>query len=195
MQAKLTPHFILSLLTDIANLSILENAPKTNQMAVALAQYLKYSLCTTGDNILLSEELKQIESYFNMLKIKYDNAFTYSITAKKELAMLRIPSHILFPFLDRAASLITVNTGHLDISISISCENGYTTIDIVSDGNPDSSFKNFPDNDTFRSLISNIRQRLYSIFGNNYEIKESYQNNSKIHDIIKLPISHEERIM
>ena len=31
--------------------------------------------------------------------------------------------------------------------------------------------------------------------GNNYEIKESYQNNSKIHDIIKLPISHEERIM
>ena len=104
--------------------------------------------------------------------------------------------------LDRAASLITVNTGHLDIAISIFCENGYTTIDIVSDYNPDneesnpaSSFKNFPDNDTFRSLISNIRQRLYSIFGNNYEIKESYQNNSKIHDIIKLPISHEERIM
>ena len=27
MQAKLTPHFILSLLTDIANLSVLENAP------------------------------------------------------------------------------------------------------------------------------------------------------------------------
>ena len=202
MQAKLTPHFILSLLTDIANLSVLENAPKTNQMAVALAQYLKYSLCTTGDNILLSDELKQIESYFEMLKIKYEDAFTYSITAKKEIDMLRIPSHILFPFLDRAASLITVNTGHLDIAISISCENGYTTIDIVSDYNPDneesnpaSSFKNFPDNDTFRSLISNIRQRLYSIFGNNYEIKESYQNNSKIHDIIKLPISHEERIM
>lgn len=202
MQAKLTPHFILSLLTDIANLSVLENAPKTNQMAVALAQYLKYSLCTTGDNILLSDELKQIESYFNMLKIKYEDAFIYSITAKKEIDMLRIPSHILFPFLDRAASLITVNTGHLDIAISISCENGYTTIDIVSDYNPDneesnpaSSFKNFPDNDTFRSLISNIRQRLYSIFGNNYEIKESYQNNSKIHDIIKLPISHEERIM
>ena len=202
MQAKLTPHFILSLLTDIANLSVLENAPKTNQMAVALAQYLKYSLCTTGDNILLSDELKQIESYFNMLKIKYEDAFTYSITAKKEIDMLRIPSHILFPFLDRAASLITVNTGHLDIAISIFCENGYTTIDIVSDYNPDneesnpaSSFKNFPDNDTFRSLISNIRQRLYSIFGNNYEIKESYQSNSKIHDIIKLPISHEERIM
>lgn len=84
MQAKLTPHFILSLLTDIANLSVLENAPKTNQMAVALAQYLKYSLCTTGDNILLSDELKQIESYFNMLKIKYEDAFTYSITAKKK---------------------------------------------------------------------------------------------------------------
>lgn len=83
MQAKLTPHFILSLLTDIANLSVLENAPKTNQMAVALAQYLKYSLCTTGDNILLSDELKQIESYFNMLKIKYEDAFTYSITAEK----------------------------------------------------------------------------------------------------------------
>ena len=81
MQAKLTPHFILSLLTDIANLSVLENAPKTNQMSVALAQYLKYSLCTTGDNILLSEELKQIESYFNMLKIKYEDAFTYSITS------------------------------------------------------------------------------------------------------------------
>lgn len=65
-------------------------------MAVALAQYLKYSLCTTGDNILLSDELKQIESYFNMLKIKYEDAFTYSITAKKEIDMLRIPSHILF---------------------------------------------------------------------------------------------------
>ena len=58
-------------------------------MAVALAQYLKYSLCTTGDNILLSDELKQIESYFNMLKIKYEDAFTYSITAKKEIDMLK----------------------------------------------------------------------------------------------------------
>ena len=45
MKAKLNPHFILSLLTDISNLSILENAVKTNQMAVSLAQYLKYSLC------------------------------------------------------------------------------------------------------------------------------------------------------
>ncbi|MDY5244568.1 MAG: hypothetical protein SPH40_05185 [Anaerobutyricum soehngenii] len=116
--------------------------------------------------------------------------------------MLRIPSHILFPFLDRAASLITVNTGHLDIAICISYENGYIIIDIVSDFNPEhtednpaSSFKNFPDNTTFHSLIKNIRQRLHSIFGNDYEIKESYQDNSKIHDIIKLPISHEERIM
>ena len=116
--------------------------------------------------------------------------------------MLRIPSHILFPFLDRATSLITVNTGHLDIAICISCENGYIIIDIVSDFNPDqtednpaSSFKNFPDNTAFHSLIKNIRQRLHSIFGNDYEIKESYQDNSKIHDIIKLPISHEERIM
>ena len=178
MKAKLNPHFILSLLTDISNLSILENAVKTNQMAVLLAQYLKYSLCTTGDNILLAEELKQIESYFDMLKIKYEDALTYSITIKKNIDMLRIPSHILFPFLDRAASLITVNTGHLDIAICISYENGYIIIDIVSDFNPEhtednpaSSFKNFPDNTTFHSLIKNIRQRLHSIFGNDYEIK------------------------
>ena len=165
-------------------------------------QYLKYSLCTTGDNILLSDELKQIESYFNMLKIKYEDAFTYSITAKKEIDMLRIPSHILFPFLDRAASLITVNTGHLDIAISISCENGYTTIDIVSDYNPDneesnpaSSFKNFRIMIRF-ALLSAISDRDSTAFlAIIMKFKESYQNNSKIHDIIKLPISHEERIM
>lgn len=41
MKAKLNPHFILSLLTDISNLSILENAVKTNQMAVLLAPIFK----------------------------------------------------------------------------------------------------------------------------------------------------------
>lgn len=202
MQAKLNPHFILSLLTDIANLSILENAAKTNKMAVSVAQYLKYSLCTVGDNILLSQELEQIESYFNMLKVKYEDHFFYSITTKKEIDMLRIPSHILFPFLDRASSLITLTTGYLKVSISVYCENGYLIITILSDYNPDNiagntdcSFKNFPDNDTFHSLVSNIRQRLHSIFGNDYKIKETYHDNLTIHDMIKLPVTHEERII
>ena len=202
MQAKLNPHFILSLLTDAANLSILENASKTNKMLVALAQYLKYSLCTVGDNILLTQELEQIESYFDMLKIKYGDNFTYSITTKKEIDMLRIPSHILFPFLDRSASIITVNTGHLKISLSVYCEDNYLVINILSDYNPDNlsdnadfSFKNFPDNDTFHFLVNNIRQRLHSIFGNDYKIKENYPDNSVIHNIIKLPISQEERII
>lgn len=202
MKAKLNPHFVLSSLTDIANLSILENATKTNKMIVAVAQYLKYSLCTVGDNILLTQELEQMESYFNMLKIKYEDNFTYSITTKKGIDMLRIPSHILFPFLDRSTSLITLMTGYLKISISIYCENDYLIINILSDYNPDNiagnteaSFKNFPGNDTFRSLISNIRQRLHSIFGNDYKIKENYHNDLTIHDMIKLPVSHEERII
>lgn len=202
MKAKLNPRFVLSSLTDIANLSILENATKTNKMVVAVAQYLKYSLCTVGDNILLTQELEQIESYFNMLKIKYEDNFTYSITTKKGIDMLRIPSHILFPFLDRSTSLITLMTGYLKISISIYCENDYLIINILSDYNPDNiagnteaSFKNFPDNDTFRSLISNIRQRLHSIFGNDYKIKENYHNDLTIHDMIRLPVSHEERII
>lgn len=200
--AKTNPHFLLGSLTDLSNLALLENAPNTNRMVVRLAQLLRHTLCDTSESITLAKEFEQIAIYFSMLKIKYKENFTYSMTMKKEMDMQKIPSHVLFCFLERMVSFITLNTGKLHIDLGAVCENDFIVIQITADYNPDkaagnteSSFKNFPDSDNFHTTVSHIRQRLYSIFGNKYEIKEHYHANTRIENLIKFPIYYNERIL
>lgn len=73
LKGKLPKQFMLNLLTTISSFSIIENANRTENIIAEMAGVLRYYLDNTSEIISLSEELKQIELYLDVLRQQYDD--------------------------------------------------------------------------------------------------------------------------
>ena len=72
LKGKLPKQFMLNLLTTVSSFSILENASRTENITAEMASVLRYYLDNSSEVISLSEELKQIECYLDILRQQYD---------------------------------------------------------------------------------------------------------------------------
>lgn len=78
LKGKLPKQFMLNLLTTVSSFSILENASRTENITAEMASVLRYYLDNSSEVISLSEELKQIECYLDILRQQYDNPIRVS---------------------------------------------------------------------------------------------------------------------
>ncbi len=204
LKAQMNPYFIMNRLTDIANLAVLEGASKTNEMAVSFAEYLKYSFYDNAETILLTEEFENIERYLTMIKIKYDNAVTFSVTMKKEMEMQRIPTHILLPFVEKAVFHITENKekqGQIEITawyqeeqVCISVKDDASYQEAKQDEKLSRFYRSMIGEDAVNTSVINARQRLQALFGDKYKLIEHSGINGK-ENIIQFPMYFRERVV
>lgn len=89
-------------MNSISNLAAIEDSPKTNEMIVMFADYLKQSLGSQKSYTNLSDEFENIEKYLKIQKVKYGDLLQYSINMNEKMHYQRIPSHIIMPFVEYA---------------------------------------------------------------------------------------------
>ncbi len=82
LKGKLPKQFMLNLLTTVSSFSILENASRTENITAEMASVLRYYLDNSSEVISLSEELKQIECYLDILRQQYDNRLEYGVLSE-----------------------------------------------------------------------------------------------------------------
>ncbi|EDP69759.1 possible sensor protein [Flavobacteriales bacterium ALC-1] len=105
LRAQINPHFIFNSLSSIQHLV-------TNNNRVSALIYLsKFSRLTRNilessieTNAVLSEEIKMLKDYLELESLRFDNAFSYSITIDDKLNIdtVEIPFMILQPFVENA---------------------------------------------------------------------------------------------
>jgi len=83
LKSQLNPHFLFNTLNNIYSLS-LYNSPKTSESIGKLSDILDYVLYRCDDKFVpLSGELKMIEDYISLEKLRYDNRL--KVTLEKNL--------------------------------------------------------------------------------------------------------------
>jgi two-component system sensor histidine kinase YesM len=102
LQEQIKPHFLYNTFDAISALILLEKNKEAYTMIKALGNFYKTSLSSGKEIIPINEEIKTVENYLTILKMRYKDIFTTEFHIDNEIVHYKIPKLILQPFVENA---------------------------------------------------------------------------------------------
>ena len=135
LKAKFDPYEILDNVTSLLNLTVIEEAPVTNEMLVLFIDYLKYMYTEKDTFVPVAGELEHAEQYLEFQKKRYGDKLEYSIQVPQSMHLYKIPSHVLLPFIKNAFyNGVMLKKGGGKITVTGAIQNGNVILEIVDTG-------------------------------------------------------------
>jgi two-component system sensor histidine kinase YesM len=104
-------------------------------MVIALGDLMRISINKDKDFITIGEELKYIEDYLTIQKIRYRDKFTVDINVEPELLNKRIPKLVVQPVVENAiVHGIEKKIGKGSLVIHGTTDSGFLFFKIIDDG-------------------------------------------------------------
>lgn len=138
LRAQMNPHFIFNALNSIQRMYLEGNLDKASAFMSDFAELMRKILDNSALNAIpLKEELKTLEYYMNLEKLRCQDKFNYSIHLDPtiDLQSTRVPPLVIQPFVENAIwHGILPKEGNGEIHIHISKERNKLKIEIVDNG-------------------------------------------------------------
>jgi len=161
LQAQIEPHFLFNTLSNV--LSLLDTDPKKGKaMLVDFIQYLRASLSKIRqEKATLGQEMEMIEAYLSIFKIRMGDRLNYKIELPQNLETISFPAMLIQPLVENAIKHgLEPKVDGGEILISGEAKDGILRLEVVDTGDGFKGGKNFG------MGLSNIRERLQSLYGN-----------------------------
>ena len=161
LQAQIEPHFLFNTLSNV--LSLLDTDPKKGKsMLIDFIQYLRASLSKIREQkATLGQEMEMIQAYLNIFKVRMGDRLNYKIDLPEKLKANSFPPMLIQPLVENAIKHgLEPQIAGGDIFISGEVKDGILRLEVVDTG---AGFKN---GKNFGMGLSNIRERLQSLYGN-----------------------------
>ncbi len=125
MQAQLNPHFLYNTLDTMKWVAKANHVPEVATMSASLAGILRSSI-SEKQFVTLAQELKLIENYCEIQRIRFDDRFDVTIDVPEEIKEAIIPKLILQPLVENAIihGMDEAESGHIYIAALKMAENG-----------------------------------------------------------------------
>lgn len=117
MQAQLNPHFLYNTLDTIKWVAKANHVPEVATMSASLAGILRTSISQT-QFVRLSEEIKLIQNYCDIQRIRFDDKFDITIDIPGDVMQAIIPKLILQPIIENAIihGMDEMDNGHIYVA-------------------------------------------------------------------------------
>lgn len=118
LQAQITPHFIYNSLDAILSLIEQQRYDEAKEMTFALSDFFRISLSKGKDWITIATEIRHVEDYLKILKIRYGEMLNYCIEVPEEIERFDILKMILQPIVENAVyhgTKFTRKVGKIDV--------------------------------------------------------------------------------
>jgi sensor histidine kinase YesM len=182
LMARMNPHFLFNGLNSIASLATID-APKTEKMAIALADFYKYA--SNRENKSLSsvrEELDLLDSYLDVEQIRYGEKLVVSKTIDETVLDCKIPFMILQPLVENAVKHgYGAESDKINIDIKVDRRDEHINIFIFDKGKP------FSDEMQTGFGLHSISRKLLIIYDDRFELKMI--NEPSKHVFLRIPNS------
>ncbi|MGN1142903.1 MAG: PocR ligand-binding domain-containing protein [Oliverpabstia sp.] len=204
IKAQMSPPFMMNMLTNIANLSVMEDAPKTNEMTIAYAEFVKYNICQDAGIGKLISEIENIERFMKIMSIQYEDRFSYSVHIQKGMEFQKIPRYILMPYIQKGFQYLLKNSsGKFRMEITSFYKDEVVFIHIKNIGETehetseveDSGYSNMVENEVLDLSLENARRRMNFLFGDDFDFIEQKTKSGTIEYTIKFPVCFKERVI
>jgi len=102
LQEQVKPHFLYNSLDIVIKLSEMNRNGEARRAVRRLADYYRNSLSDSKEIITISQEIKIVEDYLELQKIRYQDVFNYQINVDEDILQMLIPKLTLQPLIENA---------------------------------------------------------------------------------------------
>jgi len=162
LQAQIEPHFLFNTLSNV--LSLLDTNPqKGKSMLVDFIQYLRASLAKSREEkATLGQEMEMIQAYLSIYKVRMGDRLQYKIDLPHNIAAVSFPPMLIQPLVENAIKHgLEPKVDGGEILIRGVEKDGILRLEIIDSG------MGFKAQRESGMGLSNIRERLFSLYGNN----------------------------
>ena len=137
LRAQMQPHTFLNGITTISNMTYNKAPEEIRKYISDFAGFTRYMLHTATDWTTVEEELKHIDNYVGMQKLRFPNSIELSFDVPEEVQARKIPYLILFSLVENSFkhAMTLVNTMFVKISGEVYEEPGFKGIRLVEEDN------------------------------------------------------------
>jgi sensor histidine kinase YesM len=181
LQAQVQPHFLFNSLNNIYYEAI-NKSPKTAELIEKLALMMRFLLEEANKEcVSLEKEMEFIKNYIALENIRLHNQISISLN-DLSAGDIQIPPMTLIPFIENLFKhgIDRKSSGNY-ARITLAVENNYLSYCVV---NRISSYVRVNVNG---SGLQNLRQRLYLMYGERYQLK-TYIENGQFVARLKIPV-------
>lgn len=102
LQAQINPHFLFNTLENINWLAQLNGVQEISDTVTALASLMEASIGRDQKLVCLSEEIKYMDNYFEIMKSRFGDRIVFNKEIEEETEGVRIPKLLVQPLLENA---------------------------------------------------------------------------------------------
>lgn len=102
LNIQINNHFLFNTLSAIAGLAIQDGSAKTYDAIIHLSKMFRYSMNDGQKGVSLLEEIKHIEDYLNLQKIRFEDRLDFDISIQCEELKWDVPFNFLQPIVENA---------------------------------------------------------------------------------------------
>jgi hypothetical protein len=188
LRRQIEPHFLFNTLNAVAGLVRERRNDDAVDMIAGLSDFLRRVLQgSTDQQVPLGEEMAFAQKYLDIQKVRFAERLQLSVDVPRELYPAQVPSLILQPMVENAVKHgIAKRAQGGAIRIAASRCDGVLTLSVCNDG------PSLPvDWEMARSGIgmSNVRTRLQSLYGDDFELSMRNQDAGGVEVSVSLPFS------
>lgn len=182
LQAQINPHFLFNTLESIRITASFNKDLKTAKMIQILGGMFRWNIKINGMFVKLSEEIDYINSYLELQKLRYDDVISVLIDVPNVSQRLGVPKLILQPLVENAIQHgFSGKTSGCHIEINASLNNDKLILTVSDNGAGMENYKvsevirrlnENPNDADFRNIgLSNVHQRIFTLFGDGYGLE------------------------
>jgi two-component system LytT family sensor kinase len=174
LRRQIEPHSLFNALNAIAGMVREQRNADAVTMIVRLSEFLRKVIeGSDRQKVSLGEEVEFLKNYLEIQKARFADRLQLSLDVPKELLPIQVPSLILQPIVENAVKHGIARQARGGwIRVTASRYNGHLTLRVYNDG-PGLSAE--WENSNSGIGISNVRGRLQTMYGDNFEFQLSTQ--------------------
>lgn len=197
LQMQINPHFMFNTLEMINSMAKQTGCAEIGMISQKMGEILRYNINNDSEYVTLGQEIKHIESYLFIQKIRYSDKFDVFFDVPERLMNCKVLKFILQPIVENIIKYaIQPNEGTYFISITAEEKNGVLTISVQDDGAGISEERleqirhNISDKTFSKSNgigLKNVHSRIRIIYGDEYGLSISSIENVGTNVTLRFP--------
>lgn len=100
LQTQMDPHFLFNTLSVISGMGLEGGNENVVDACEKLANMLRYSASYDTRSSMLRDEIENVQNYLELMKLRFEENFSYTLLADESLASLPVPRLILQPVVE-----------------------------------------------------------------------------------------------
>ncbi|WP_313893555.1 sensor histidine kinase [Psychrobacillus sp.] len=198
LRAQINPHFLYNTLETMSAIAKIKGVKMISELAIALAEMMRYSIKKDSEYVLLEEDLLLLERYLFIQEVRFQKKIEIIISVEESAKGLLIPPLLIQPIVENAIIHgLETKVGQGVLFIQIYNDDSVLSIQVKDDGKGMNPVKLAEVTNLFESKVSssklgigleNVVRRVSLYYGESYGLKIDSEENVGTTVIMKLPV-------